>query len=333
MILQTETRRPIACIGALVCQRFGRLTVQILMFAVAFCATAHGGELAVGSAPSCPARAGTRQFRSAEVQAADVRTYILGTATRQGTACRRTTEIRIEKDGVVKNFLLSAGQQQDVFTIVDFSPDGSLLFLYREKTQKYPDEEFRNIEIAAAPVASGRISWQNVWDLMQWNQCDAALDPLGFTADGKVVIRARPSVMAPPRRRSCVSQAASYMIDLQSKITGQAFDLQNIRSYSKTTLGPWQTCKGDPDLTGACFTVYGQLSAWNGTPTYRIWRIGTRRILGVSNDILPESVAANMDWAVEASGDFLVCPFTRERAGRMQQVCVESASNVRYRRR
>jgi hypothetical protein len=336
VILHTESRWPIASIPWRLHQfgwRFFHLIVSILMLAGGLCAAAFCAEFAVGSAPSCPTRAGSRKFRSAEVQAADVRTYIVGTASRQGAACRRTTEIRIQRDGAVCGFMLSAADKQDIFTIVDFSPDRSQLFLYREKIQRYPDEEFRNIEIAMVPVGSGRVSWQNIWSLMRWSECDAAIDPLGFTSDGKVVIRARPSVMAPPRRRSCVSTAGRYTIDLLSRTTGQLADPTNITAYSKTTLGPWQTCKGDPDLIGACFTVHGRLSAWNGTPTYRIWRIGTRRILGVSNDILPESLAANMSWGVEASGNFLVCPFSREHAGRMQQVCVESVSNLKYRRR
>jgi hypothetical protein len=313
--------------------RFVRLTVPILIFSGAFRTTALTAEFAVGSAPSCPTHAGSRQFRSAEIQAADISTYILGTATRQGTACRRTTEIRIQRNGARNSFILSAADQPDLFMIVDFAPDHSQLFLYRQNIREYPDEEFRNIEIATMPAVSARVSWQNVWDLMRWNECDAAIDPLGFTADGKVVIRARPAVMASPRRRSCLANAAPYVIDVQSRTIGRLPSPTNITAYSKTTRKPWQTCKGDPDLTGACFKVRGRLSSWNGTPTYRISRIGTKRLLGVSNDILPESVAANMRWEVEASGDFLVCPFSRERPGWMQQVCVESAEDLKYRRR
>jgi hypothetical protein len=139
--------------------------------------------------------------------------------------------------------------------------------------------------------------------------------------------------MAPPRRSNCVSEVGRITIDLRSRTIGQLSDTTKITAYSKTTRMPWQTCQGDPDLTAACFMVHGRLSAWNGTPTYRIWRLGSRRILGVSNDILPESVAAKMDWDVEAYGDFLVCPLSRERRGSMQQVCVESAKNLKYRKR
>ena len=41
-------------------QRFGVLTVAILMFAGALRATALSAEFAVGNAPSCPTRAGNR---------------------------------------------------------------------------------------------------------------------------------------------------------------------------------------------------------------------------------------------------------------------------------
>jgi hypothetical protein len=314
--------------------QFVGLAVLTLIFAGALRTTALSAEFAMGSAPSCPTQAGSRQFRSAEIQAANVSTYIVGIADRRGIACRRATEILIKRDGATNGFVLSsAADQQDLFTIVDFSPDHSQLFLYRQRVQKYPDEEFRNIEIATMPVLSGHVAWQNVWDLMRWNQCDAAIDALGFSADGKVVISARPSVMSSPRHRSCLSNAGRYVLDLQSRTAAHLPSPTNIATYSETTREPWQTCKGDPDLTGACFKVAGRLSAWNGNPTYRIWRIGTKRILGVSNDTLPEPVAANMGWNVEASGDFFVCPFTRERPGRMQQVCVESVENLKYRRR
>ncbi len=60
----------------------------------------------------------------------------------------------------------------------------------------------------------------------------------------------------------------------------------------------------------------------------RIWRIGTSRILGVHDDIMPESLTTKMDWDTEAYGDYDVCPFTPERRGEMQMVCIEGAENV-----
>ena len=91
------------------------------------------------------------------------------------------------------------------------------------------------------------------------------------------------------------------------------------------------SCKGNPALSGACFTVHGRLRAYNGNPTFRIWPIGTKRLLGVTGaepgqePILPQDLACGFDCDVFA--DFLVCPFTQDQPGVVRRVCVESASN------
>jgi len=43
-------------------------------------------------------------------------------------------------------------------------------------------------------------------------------------------------------------------------------------------------CKNNPQIGGACFSVHGRLSAYNGAPSLRIWPIGTHRLLGVLKD-------------------------------------------------
>ncbi len=92
-----------------------------------------------------------------------------------------------------------------------------------------------------------------------------------------------------------------------------------------------QPCKAHRGLAGKCFVVHGRLRAYNGNPTYRIWRIGARQILGVTGahpgeePILPAGIACGFDCDVYA--DFEVCPFTPEKPGVMQWVCVESAAN------
>jgi hypothetical protein len=65
----------------------------------------------------------------------------------------------------------------------------------------------------------------------------------------------------------------------------------------------------------------------------RIWRIGTSRILGVQDDIMPEDLTSKMDLDVEAYGDFEVRPFTRERSAEMRMVCIEKAENVVIKKR
>jgi hypothetical protein len=39
-------------------------------------------------------------------------------------------------------------------------------------------------------------------------------------------------------------------------------------------------CK-TPENAAACYWAHGRLSAYDGTPSFRLWKIGTRRILGI----------------------------------------------------
>jgi hypothetical protein len=79
----------------------------------------------------------------------------------------------------------------------------------------------------------------------------------------------------------------------------------------------------------------------NGTPSVRIWRVGTKRILGVSEQRfrldgfcnLPPDLAGKLSWETDLFGDFTVCPLTEEKPGRMQMVCVESGANLELRKR
>lgn len=107
-----------------------------------------------------------------------------------------------------------------------------------------------------------------------------------------------------------------------------------------------------------CYWIYGRLGVYNGNPSERIWKIGTRRILGVFNGPLhfpprendgfenPE-LPTNLETAYDAAyrrwkqskedvpydfplifGDFEVCPLEPEKKGEMQAVCIESAKNI-----
>ena len=95
-------------------------------------------------------------------------------------------------------------------------------------------------------------------------------------------------------------------------------------------------CHAHPDLVGPCFRVRGRAAFYNGNPTIRIWKVGTRRLLGVSArceppacEPLPPAVRAALDWEHPVFAHFLVCPFTRERPGVMQMVCVDTATRLR----
>lgn len=97
-----------------------------------------------------------------------------------------------------------------------------------------------------------------------------------------------------------------------------------------------KSCREHPQLIGKCFNVKARLSVYNGAPAVRLWRSGTRRMLGVSEQRfnlpgyrnLPVSLSQQLNGDNEIVADFLVCPFTRSRPREMQLVCIESASNV-----
>jgi hypothetical protein len=91
------------------------------------------------------------------------------------------------------------------------------------------------------------------------------------------------------------------------------------------------SCKGNNEVVADCFEFHGRLACYNGNPSVRIWRIGSRRILGVEPDerpIIPDNIAKYVDFGNYIYADFLVCPFETERSGWMQRVCIETASNV-----
>jgi hypothetical protein len=81
---------------------------------------------------------------------------------------------------------------------------------------------------------------------------------------------------------------------------------------------------------GPSFAVHGRLACYNGNPPYRIWTIGTHRILGVHETTeLPKNVDSLLnDFDTEVFGDFEVCPLTESKVGVMQIVCVKSAAHL-----
>jgi hypothetical protein len=96
---------------------------------------------------------------------------------------------------------------------------------------------------------------------------------------------------------------------------------------------PEEPCKGNRNQVADCFTTHGRMTTYNGSPTLRIWRIGTNRLLGISEAHprvrrLPRNLEDKVDWGVEIFADFEVCPFAKVRDNAMQMVCVENASNL-----
>lgn len=97
-------------------------------------------------------------------------------------------------------------------------------------------------------------------------------------------------------------------------------------------------CRSSPKLVDACFKVHGRLSIANGSWNYRIWPVGSHRMLAVvdSRDHFDEATPPPLPQAVrralgpdsEIFADFEVCPLTSERLGAMRHVCVAGASKI-----
>ncbi len=92
-----------------------------------------------------------------------------------------------------------------------------------------------------------------------------------------------------------------------------------------------QPRKDNPRIVAQCFTVHGRLRIHANMRPY-LWPVGTKRLLGISdgqgNIVMPPELESDFasDLSKEAFGDFEVCPFTRQRPGRLQLVCIEEVS-------
>lgn len=95
-------------------------------------------------------------------------------------------------------------------------------------------------------------------------------------------------------------------------------------------------CKDNPKVVAACFSIHARANLGaNSVPIY-LWPVGTKRRLGVTGGptlddsiepIYPKNLkfhSANDD----IFGDFEVCPFTPEKEGHLQLVCIESATHL-----
>jgi len=90
--------------------------------------------------------------------------------------------------------------------------------------------------------------------------------------------------------------------------------------------------------TWPCYWLHGRMTVGNGTPSTRIWPVGTHRILGVVNPGRPDVEVGEMPNSVirlltpendlTVWGDFYVCPVAPERAGWMRFVVVKEAKGL-----
>ena len=102
-----------------------------------------------------------------------------------------------------------------------------------------------------------------------------------------------------------------------------------------------QPCRKHPRLAAPCFTARGRMNFANGAPSVRVWLVGTKRVVGVSEGKyhdpkycnLPAEIVAKLSWDTDLFGDFVFCPFEHSQPGVMQLVCVDSGTNLVVRAR
>lgn len=95
--------------------------------------------------------------------------------------------------------------------------------------------------------------------------------------------------------------------------------------------------------SATCYWTHGRLMVTNGTPAFRLWKIGTKRILAIfsgpdaekrdegdnERPELPQNVARTLrPFENYIFADFEICPLEPERPGVMQSACIESARNI-----
>jgi hypothetical protein len=142
-------------------------------------------------------------------------------------------------------------------------------------------------------------------------------------------------------RRVVWALAVLGLASAQAQAAGP--DCRRIPVYSAPCFSqtkPHAGCAPIANARAPCFTVRGVLKASNGVPAMRLWRTGTKRILGIvggdgdpaADGLIPEPLNARLystpGWARSATGDFRICPLATERPGWMQPVCLVGATHV-----
>ena len=94
-------------------------------------------------------------------------------------------------------------------------------------------------------------------------------------------------------------------------------------------------CAKNKQVVASCYQVRGRVR-FNANMRPYLWPVGTKRLLGVALQsdapdagyFWPDNLAKMTSLETDVFGDFLVCPFTSKKPGRMQMVCIESASHL-----
>jgi hypothetical protein len=108
--------------------------------------------------------------------------------------------------------------------------------------------------------------------------------------------------------------------------------LRDVVSAAPKAIDPKLGCRTNPALVAPCFEVEGSVEAWNGNPTFRLHKRGSNRFLGIASGedpIAPKCLTDVAAFEKKVDGRFVVCPFSADRPGHMQMVCVDEVVNAR----
>jgi len=72
------------------------------------------------------------------------------------------------------------------------------------------------------------------------------------------------------------AMAGVFLISIAAILSNATFEVPIAEARDMGT-----QCRLSPVVVSACFAVHGRLLLYNGSPAFRIWRIGTKRMLGV----------------------------------------------------
>ncbi|HMC97397.1 MAG TPA: hypothetical protein VKG92_07090 [Flavobacteriales bacterium] len=93
-------------------------------------------------------------------------------------------------------------------------------------------------------------------------------------------------------------------------------------------------CTTGSTPSDSTFTFRGRMSAWNGAPTFRIWRVGTNRMLGIRTVCLDQLELGELNpyEGYELWADFTVSAVTPSKPGVMQFICIRKIANPFFRK-
>lgn len=105
--------------------------------------------------------------------------------------------------------------------------------------------------------------------------------------------------------------------------------LSNLFVYAQVVKLDHCSCLDGGVPSDSTFTVRGRMLGYCGNPTYRIWPIGTRRLLGIRGVCVDELGLG--EWTpyldYELWADFTLSALTPQRPGVMQFVCIRAIAH------